>query len=63
MGDVFGRAGALEAGVDRECFIAAAGAEGVARVPVEEVARFGVDGSWRVLLVSQFLFWMERSEE
>lgn len=45
-GDVFGGTGAFEAGVDGEGFVAAGGAEGVARVPVEEVPGFGVDGGW-----------------
>ena len=42
-GPVRGRAGAFCAGVDAEGGLAALGAERVARVPVEEGARLGVD--------------------
>ena len=44
--DVFGRAGAFEASVDGERAVPAGGAEGVSRVPVQQVAGFGVDGGW-----------------
>lgn len=40
------RAGALRAGVYREGLAAARGAEGDARVPVQEGARVGVYGRW-----------------
>lgn len=46
-GGILGGTGAFEAGVDGEGWGAALGAEGVAGVPVEELARFGVDGGWR----------------
>jgi len=42
--EVDGWAGSLEAGVYGEGWLPAGGAEGVACVPVEEVARGGVDG-------------------
>jgi hypothetical protein len=53
--NVFGRAGALEARVDGECLVTARGAEGVAGVPVEEVAGFGIDGGCDLLVRGLFL--------
>ena len=51
-GDVFWRAGAFEAPVYGEGGLAAAGAEGVAGVPVEELAGFGVCGGFIVRYIS-----------
>ena len=43
--DVFGRASALETGVDRESFVAARSAERVPVVPIKEMSGFRIDGS------------------
>lgn len=51
VGDVVWGAGAFEAAVDGDGWVAALGAEGVAEVPVEELAGFGVDGGWEVVSV------------
>ena len=42
--DILWRTGALEAAVDGHGLFAAGGAERVPRVPVEKLARFGIDG-------------------
>lgn len=45
-GEICGRADSLVAGLDGEVEVAAAGAEAVADVPVDERAGLGEDGGW-----------------
>lgn len=46
--NVLWRTRALEASINRQSLVAARGAEGVPRVPVEQVAGLGIDGRWRM---------------